>query len=202
MRLKDLMTTPVVTVTPETHLKEVAALLVAHEISGVPVVNEDEELVGIVSEADLVTLETGDDPRSHIISRGWRRFDRPRTVREVMVEDVVTLPESADVAEAARLMLERGVKRIPVVGGDRVIGIVTRRDVLKVFARTDSEILAELEDLLDDEILMMGHFRAEVSDGIVTLFGAEEKAGRRLAELLARSVPGVIAVRFEEPLAG
>lgn len=200
MRAKDIMTTPVITVTPETPLKEVAALLVDRGISAVPVVGDAEELVGIVSEADLVPLETTPDPRSRIILRRWRRFRVPRTAGQVMIREVVALSEDADVSEVAWLMLEKRVKRIPIVAAGRVTGIVSRRDVIKVLARTDAEILVEVAELLDDEILMLGRFEPEVSGGVVTLTGTgpREPARRRLAELLARSVPGVIEVRFTD----
>lgn len=196
MRVKDVMTTPVVTLRPEAPIKEAAALLVRHGISGAPVVGEGDELVGIVSESDLMVLETSPDPRSRILHARWRWFRIPRRVEEVMTREVVTLPEGADVADAARLMLERRLKRIPVVTEGRVVGIVSRRDVLRLLARSDAEIEAEIAELLNDEILMLGRFEADVEDGVVTLSGPDERRARRLAELLARSVGGVVGVRF------
>lgn len=196
MRVKDVMTTPVVTLRPETPIKEAAALLVRHGISGAPVVGENEELVGIVSECDLMVLGTSPDPRSRILPHRWRWFRVPRRVEEVMTREVVTLPERADVADAARLMLERRLKRIPVVTEARVVGIVSRRDVLRLLARSDAEIAAEIAELLNDEILMLGRFEADVEDGVVTLSGPDDRRARRLAELLARSVGGVLGVRF------
>jgi CBS domain-containing protein len=204
VRAKDVMSSPVVTVRSETPLKEVAATLVDKRISAVPVVDGNGDLVGIVSEADLMTLEAEPDPRSHIIPLPHHEHHVPRTAAEVMTRHVVALHEQADVSEVAKLMLEHRIKQIPIVDGRRVVGIVARRDVLRVLARDDSDIHVELEDLLDDELLMLGRFRAEVSGGVVTLEGPRDRAGRRLAELLARSVPGVISVRFadaEDPAA-
>jgi CBS domain-containing protein len=202
MRAKDIMTSPVITVGADTSLKEVASILVGHEIGAVPVVSEGEELIGIVSEADLMQLETTPDPRSHILPVRRRPGRFPQTVGEVMTREVVAMNEEADVAQVARVMLERRLKVVPIVLGRDVVGIVSRRDVLKVLARSDREIHVELEDLLDDELLMLGRFRAEVEEGVVILRGPKEPAGRRLAELLASSVPGVISVRFaEEPAA-
>jgi len=196
MRVKDLMTTPVVTLRPGTPIKEAAALLVRHGISGAPVVDDHEQLIGIVSESDLMALETSPDPRSRILPQRWRRIRVPRRVEQVMTREVVSLPEGADVSDAARLMLERRVKRIPVVEAGRVVGIVSRRDVLRLLARSDAEIRAEIGELLDDEILMLGRFEAEVEGGLVTLSGPPDPRARRLAELLARSVGGVVEVRF------
>ena len=198
MRAKDLMTTPVVTVRPDTSIKEAAALLVDHAVSALPVVTEDEDLVGIVSEADLIPLETTPDPRSQIRRPLHRKEPTPRTVEEVMTRGVAALPEDADASQVARLMLERRVKSIPIVAGSRVVGIVARRDILKMLARSDGDIRRDVEELLDDEVLMLGRFSVDVSDGVITLIGAPDDTSRRLSELLTRSVPGVLDVEFVE----
>jgi CBS domain-containing protein len=193
MRIKDVMTSPVVTVTPTTRLKQAAALLVRHGFNAVPVV-DGEELVGIVSEADLLGLESAPDPRANA-----RRWPAPATrvphlVGEVMTREVLALPPDADAAEAARLMLDRRVKSIPVVVSRRVVGIVTRRDLLSVLARSDPAIRAEVERLLDEE-LGDGGRRVEVADGVVTLTGFDPGRESELAALLARTVPGVVEVQ-------
>jgi CBS domain-containing protein len=198
MRAKDIMTTPVITVARETPLKEVANTLIRREINAVPVVNEADELIGIVSEADLVLLETTPDPRSQAIPIGHRNEPFPRTAGDVMTTKVVALPEEADTSQIARLMLEKRIRQIPIVSGTRVTGIVARRDLLKVLARSDAEIRCEVEDMMDDEILMLGRFGVDVSGGVVTLRGSTDRPGRRLAELLTRSVPGVLDVEFVE----
>jgi CBS domain-containing protein len=198
MRAEDIMTSPVIRVTPDTSIKEAAAILIQRKISALPVVNLENELVGVISEADLVVLETEPDPRRHAIPSRYRKKPIPRVVGEVMTRDVIAVPEDADVALVARLLLQHHLKSLPVVIGNDVVGIVARRDVLKVLARSDLEIHVELEDLLDEEIQMMGRFRATVADGIVTLIGPVDRASQRLAELLARSVAGVIDVRFQK----
>lgn len=198
MRARDIMTTQVVTVRPTTAVKAAAALLVERGISAVPVVDDDDALLGIVSEADLMRLETGLDPRAHAIPLAHHERYVPTTVEEIMTREVVAASEDADAAELARLMLERRVKRIPIVSGNRVVGIVSRRDLLRVLARSDEAIRGEVEELLDDEILMIGHFAVEVSNGVVTLAGPRDTSSRRLAELLTRSVPGALGVRFAD----
>jgi CBS-domain-containing membrane protein len=201
VRARDVMTSSVITAQPSTLIKDAAALLVAHQINAVPVVDEAGCLVGIVSEADLLGLESGFDPRRHVIPLGngnSGRTDAPRTVVEIMTRDVVALPDDADVADVARLMLDKRIKQIPIVSGNELVGIVSRRDILKVLARHDADIHVELEDLLDEEIKSIGRFRAVVAGGVVTLRGPSDGDSRRLAELLARSVPGVVAVRFAD----
>ena len=124
-------------------------------------------------------------------------------VREVMSSPVVTVPpgmrlKEADIAEAGRLMLERRIKSIPVLRGRRVVGIVARRDLLKVLSRTDEEIARDLEALLAAQLGSPSPYRVTVQDGVVGLTGPPDPVGRRLATLLARGVPGVLEVRLDE----
>jgi CBS domain-containing protein len=199
MKVREIMSHPVITVPPGLPLKHVAAILVEKQISGAPVVDEKDRHLGIVTEADLVPLETEPDPRSHILPSPARE-NLPATAQEAMTHDVIFLSEDADVADAARLMLSWHVKRIPILAGGRVVGIVSRRDIMKVLARTDDEIRLELRDVLDDEIAIMREFRAEVSGGVVTLSGPGDERQRRMAALLVKSVPGVVEVRFADAM--
>ena len=198
MRASEVMTKDVVTVRAQDSIKDVARLLVARSINAAPVVDDDGSLVGIVSESDLIRLETPPDPRRHALLQADGPTEAPHTVGEVMTKLVLALPEDTDMADVARLMLERRIKQIPIVAGNRVIGIVARRDILKVLARGDTDIHVELEDLLNEEIQTIGRYRAEVQGGVVTLRGPGDSDSRRLAKALARGVPGVIAVRFAE----
>jgi CBS domain-containing protein len=198
MRIGEIMTTGVVTVRRETAIKEVASLLVERRINAVPVVEQDQRLVGIVSEGDLIRLERGPDPLQHAIPGRYRHEPMPAIAGDVMSHKVIALQEEADVGEAARLMVERRIKQIPVVRDGRVVGIVARRDLLRVLARSDDEIQRELEELLEEEAEALGRFRADVSGGVAILRGPGERGRRRLAESIARSVPGVASVRFEE----
>jgi len=198
MRAKDIMSTPVITADPGTPLKRIAELLVEHDISAVPIVDEIGDLVGIVTEADVVRLQTISDPRLHIISSTAREERIPMRASEVMAINVVTAGEDEDVTYVARLMLTLHVKRIPVVAGKKVVGIISRRDILKILARSDASIETELQARLDEESLLLGSFHARVADGVVTLTGPEEADPRRLARLIGRSIPGVVAVSFAD----
>jgi CBS domain-containing protein len=190
MRTKDVMTSPVVTVSPDTPLKDVARILVERGINAVPVVDAADRLCGIVSEADLLTLETAD-------SRG----SRPHTASEVMSQSVYTLAQDTDATVAARMMLRHRLKSVPVVAGDRVVGIVARRDLLRLVARGDDDIRADLQARLASELERLQRLRVEVADGVVTVAGAGE-LGRELVAGLARTVPGVVEVRSGDGLAG
>jgi CBS domain-containing protein len=197
VRVRELMSSPVVAVLPDMRLKEVADLLVRHGISAVPVVDDD-ELVGIVTEADLIPLELAPDPRAHLAPPPDPPSGVPRVAAEVMTRLVVALPEDADAAEAGRLMLERRIRSIPVVRGRQVVGIVARRDLLEVLARSDGDIARDLEAVLAAELGAPSPYRMTVRDGIVELTGPTDPTSRKLATLLARGVPGVVEVRFDE----
>jgi CBS domain-containing protein len=190
------MSSPVVYVPPDMRLKDVAYLLIDEGISAVPVLDGG-ELVGIVSEADLVSLELAPDPRAHMLQLPEPPAGVPQVVAEVMTREVVALPEEADMAEAGRLMLERRITSIPVLRGGRVVGIVARRDLLEVLARADEQIAGDLEGLLAAELGEPSPYRVAVRDGIVWLTGPADPASRRLAKVLARGVPGVLEVRFD-----
>jgi CBS domain-containing protein len=196
MRAKDAMTSPAITVTPETHCKEAATLLVRHRISALPVVDAEGHLVGLVSEADLLPMESTPDPRSQATPLPPRLEPLPRRVEDVMSPEVYTVDEDTDLGIVAQRMLEAGVKRFPVMRGDRVVGIVSRHDLVKVIARTDEDVEAGVKRALTDEGMRLTSLRVRVRDGVVELVGDGDRQTLRLAEILARSVPGVLDVRL------
>jgi CBS domain-containing protein len=122
-------------------------------------------------------------------------------VREVMTRAVYTIPEDADAAAAARLMLRHNLKSIPVVAGGLVVGMVARRDLLRLVARSDQDIHADLERRLKEEVAALQRLGIDVSDGVVTFRGPIGAPARELSKLLARAIPGVVEVRWE-PLRG
>jgi CBS domain-containing protein len=197
VRVREIMSSPVVTVPPGMPVKEVAKVLVTQGISAVPVV-DDGALVGILSEADLVPLELVPDPRAHLAPLPEASPTASRIASEAMTRDVIALPEEADVADAGRLMLERRIKSIPVLRGRRVVGVVARRDLLEVLARSDEQIARDVEALLATELGSPCPYRVTVRDGVVDLTGPPDPVDRRLATLLTRGVPGVLQVRLDE----
>jgi CBS domain-containing protein len=199
MRAKDAMTSPAITVTPQAHCKDAAALLVRHRISALPVVDDAGRLVGLVSEADLLPLETAPDPRLQETPLRPRTGPLPRQVDEVMSPEVYTVDEETDVGHVAQRMLEAGVKRFPVMHGNRVVGIISRHDLIRVLARTDEDVEAGVRRALADEGLRLRTMQVRVEDGVVSLAGDGDRETLRLAEILARSVPGVLDVRLAGP---
>src|SRR5664280_1464682 len=113
----------------------------------------------------------------------------------IVTEADVMRPET-DAGEIARLMLEQQVKCVPIVRGDKVVGVVSRRDLLRALVRRDQDIRADLESLLLEEPETYGRWSVEVEDGVVTLVGPPDRFRRRLAGIVSHTVPGVLGVRF------
>ena len=196
MRTSDVMSSPVVTGPPDAQLKDVAATLVEHRINAVPVVDDGDRLVGIVSEADLLTLEATPGVRHRPGSAA--RQGPPHTAREVMSHSVYTLTQDTDAAAAARMLLRHNLKSVPVVAGGRVVGMVARRDLLRLIARSDHDIRADLERRLKEELDALQRLAVDVADGVVTIDAAVGPLARQLLEGLARTVPGVTEVRTSQ----
>ncbi|WP_340384414.1 CBS domain-containing protein [Streptomyces sp. SS7] len=182
----EVMTVDVVEAHPETPFKDVVRLLDRHRISGLPVLDHDDKVVGVISETDLIRHQAS------------RPVARAVTARELMSTPAITVHPEQRIADAARLMERRGVERLPVVDEeDRLIGIATRRDLLRVFLRTDEEIRREI---LDDVLpRALGRTAPEVTvsvrDGVVTLHGPwEHGADLTLVIRLTYRVDGVIGV--------
>ena len=196
MNVTAVMSKPVVTVAPGAPVKEAAKLLVEHGISALPVVDEAGGLVGIVSEADLIPLETRPDPRTQATPIPPTAGSAPRRVADVMTRKVITISTESEVSQAARLMIEADVKRLPVMEGRRVVGIVSRRDLVKVIARSDKDVEADLRRRLSDLGLGLANGDVAVQDGVASVALQDGGTSRRLAESVALTVPGVLEVRF------
>lgn len=199
MQARQIMSSPVVTVRPGTTVRDAAALLLGRRITAAPVLGDADELVGMVSEGDLVGRRFGQDPRSHV-----RPVDDeptgPRTVGEVMTTTVVALGPSADAADVAAAMLSADVRSIPVVEGGAVLGIVSRRDLLRTLIRDDADIGADVLARLAPDRAATDDWDAEVTDGKVTLLGHFDEHAARAALAATRTVPGVVAAeRSDRP---
>jgi CBS domain-containing protein len=196
------MSQPVITVTPETGIKTAAELLVEHGISALPVIDSTGLLVGIVSEADLISIEARPDPRSQATPLAPTAGSTPRSVADVMTRDVVVVSATSEVAEAARTILNRDVKRVPVMSGRRLVGIVSRRDLVKVIALADEQIESNVNSLLAELGLTTAGARVNVTSGVATVQADYEGVARRLVESAVLQVAGVLEVRFAAPDSG
>lgn len=215
MNVKEVMSPDVITSGPGSTLKEVAGALAEHHISGMPVVDEHGAVLGVVSEADILVKERGPRPRHEglgawVLRGGVADADKlaARTASEAMTAPAITIALTRSIAEAARIMIEQGVKRLPVVDlHGTLVGIITRSDLVRVFARTDAEIAREIrEDVIRTALWLDPQaIEVRVQGGEVTLTG--ETDYRLDAEILlhlVERVPGVVSVqstvawRFDE----
>lgn len=171
-------------------------MLVEHGISALPVLDAKGTLVGIVSEADLMPMQARPDPRAQATPLRPSAGRAPRTVGEVMTHDVLTLTAGTEVSRAARALLDAGVKRMPVVQGRRVIGIVSRRDLMRVIARRDDSIRLEIQKRMVELGLVTGEGDVRVDLGVVTVAVTGGARERSLVESVVLTVPGVLEVRF------
>jgi CBS domain-containing protein len=199
MQARDIMTRPVITFRPDTAVRQAAAVLTEKGITAAPVVDEEEELVGIVSEADLIVDRFPHDPRSHLGPEGWDGDEpaAPQTVGEVMTRTVVALPASADAADLAQAMVDSDVRSIPIVIGSAVIGIVSRRDLLKTLVRSDDIVRAEVAHRLESYTGGQTRWDVEVHNGWVDISGdVDDESEAKVLIILARTVPGVAHVEL------
>jgi CBS domain-containing protein len=228
MLVANIMTTPVISVEPSASIREAAALMLAHRISGLPVVKRDGTLIGMVTEGDFLRRgELGTERK-----RSWwlEIFVSPgkiadeyvhthgRKVEEVMSDDVVTTYLNAPLEEVVETMNRHRVKRLPVVENGKVVGIVARSDLLRALARTqpsndpvavsDERIRTDIEaELAKQSWSGHGSIHVNVKNGAIELSGVIfDERERRAAYVAAENVAGVKSVSDEivwvEPMSG
>jgi CBS-domain-containing membrane protein len=200
--VKDVMTTRVIWVKKDATFREMATALREYRVSAFPVVDDDRKVIGVVSEADMLTKEALDDEPgviSGILHHRDQIKARGVTAGDLMTAAVIAVRPEDTVEHAAKLMYDRKVKRLPVTDADgRLVGIISRADVLSVFNRTDEAIRAEIIDEVP-----LGEYSEDprtldvtVKDGIVTLTGVPEtsETGHEIVRRV-RHIQGVVAVR-------
>ena len=203
--VSDLMTTPVVRVRRDTGFKEIAKLLAEYDITAVPVVDDDEHPMGVVSEADLLRKEAAQlDPAGLLPVLHARPAARAKaeatTAEGLMSSPAVTARPQWTAVEAAQVMERHHVKRLPVVDeADRLVGLISRADLLRVFLRGDSAIREEISgDVLVRTLGITGAVTVRVVDGRVSLKGTvERKSLVPVAVRLCEGVDGVVDVTAE-----
>ena len=213
MRAKDIMTTDAITIAPDVSVQEIAKLLLARGISGVPVVGPEGALVGLVSEGDLIRREG--DPEHH---RSWwlNLFASPEELaqdyvknhghraEDVMTREVVTVTEDTPVGEIARLLERRRIKRVPVMRDGRIVGIVSRANLLHGLATHEDRLgttPSPDEHTIREEVLALvkregwithGSFNVMVSGGVVELWGwVDSEDERKALRIAVEDIAGV-----------
>jgi len=201
---QDQMTRDVVTVGVHTPYKQIAQLLAESKVSGLPVVDPAGHVVGVVTEADLLAREEYPDEQGRrrpvlpLPGASRRRKAAAGTAGELMSTPAITIEKRTSVVRAAREMDRHHIKRLPVVDEvGRLVGIVSRRDLLKIFLRSDDEIRAEIEtEVLEESLgIAPGIVSVNVADGLVTLEGrVQRKTLIPVVVRLAHAADGVIEV--------
>jgi CBS domain-containing protein len=204
--VKDVMTTHVVAVRRNASFKEIAARLRGFRVSAFPVLDGDNKVIGVVSEADLLTkgvLNGGHPGMPGMITGMLHHREQEKaagvTAGDLMTHPAVTITPEEPVEQAARVMYLRKVKRLPVVDDEgHLVGIITRSDVLAAYNRPDEEIWREItgEVILNGFLVDPARFAVTVQEGIVTLEGTPEnlQLGRDIAVAI-QHVEGVVAIR-------
>lgn len=222
MRAKDIMTRDVVTVPPETPLSALAQLLSDRGISAVPVVEPDGQLAGIVTEADLIrrlaaVLQPKGGWLSGMLFRSSAMADdyarlHGRTAGDMMTTKLVTAQEGNTVEQAAKLMEEHHIKRLPVLRDGRLVGVISRADLLRAVLVPPETLQADAPDARIREAVMVAMREQpwadtlftwpEVREGVVTFYGfCRSPEVQRGLRLLAEGLPGVkrVVIKTEEP---
>lgn len=202
--VQDVMTREVITVRFGTSYHDTVGAMASHGVSAVPVVDDSDRVLGVVSEADLLRkIEFGsEDSPPRFFAWGTHKKERVKahagTAAELMSSPAVTVQPGASLAAAARLLDSEHVKRLPVVDDlGRLIGIVSRRDLLSVYLRPDRSIRDDIALGVLRRVLQLDatDVQTEVAQGIATLTGeVDRKSTAQIAVHLARAVPGVIDV--------
>ena len=196
------MTTRIIAVTRDADFKQIAAVLRQCRVSACPVIDDAGRVLGVVSEADLLYKAADCELPAGLIRLSWKLGEESKitavTAQELMTSPAVTVQADVPVQVAARVMRDRRLKRLPVVGtGGKLCGIVTRTDVLGVYDRPDADILAAVTDVVASQSgISPDDVEASVSSGVVTLSGSvplQEMALELAARI--RHVEGVVAVR-------
>jgi len=217
MFAKDIMTLNVITVGPDMPISDVAKLLIERRISAVPVIDNDNSLIGIVSEGDLVHRIRGDHelPRSWWLSLIGDPNDEPqeyirshgKTAKDVMTKDVVAISEFTSIAEIAETLETKKIKRVPVVDDGKLVGIVSRANIIQALvAQKDASMPKTIASDQDIRETLMKEFNNHtwasnatlnivVNDGVVRYWGfVESETAKDALTLAAENVPGVKAV--------
>ncbi|MFF3942941.1 CBS domain-containing protein [Streptomyces phaeofaciens] len=203
--VRDVMTRAVVAVGRDAPFKDIVRLMERWKVSALPVLEGEGRVIGVVSEADLLPKEEFRDGDPDRFTQRQRLSDLAKagalTAEELMSSPAVTVHGNTTLAEAARIMARRNVKRLPVIDAEgKLDGVVSRSDLLKVFLRDDEDLTEEVRRGFVDRLfpLPADHIRVEVFEGVVTLTGWVDGAELMpVAERPARAVEGIVDVRCQ-----
>lgn len=196
MLVREIMTSPAYSVEQDAALGAALKLMATARVTGLPVVDGEGRVVGIISEADLLKADLSPDPRAHMLPSTQTSGQSHTTVGQVMTADPHTVREDSDVAELAHTFASTSWKSVPVVRGDRLLGVVSRSDVIRAMARSDQDIAVEITRALAETGLAA--WSVEVAGGVVHVNGTASERERTAVVSIAQSIQGVRHVTSQE----
>jgi len=199
MLVGEVMSSPAVTVHEAATVKAAIELLEKHSIAAMPVLDDNDDIVGVVSEADVIREMVVADQRAHEVPVRLTPPPFRARVAEVMSHHPVTVSSDTELAKAADLITSTAVKSLPVVDRGRVVGVISRRDIIRLLSREDARIEADIDELFRQA---GQDWMVDVNDGVVVVDGPADERERELARVLVCTVPGVIGVDFASTRTG
>jgi len=200
MRVRDIMSSPVYTVRAADSVVQAVVELAGRSVTAAPVLDGADRLVGIVSEADLLWRRVP-PPGAAPKHRAETRRPRPGYVHDVMTHLVLTARPEDDISTAAQTMLDNEVRSLPVVEDGHVVGIISRRDILRAVVRTDDVLCHEVQHRLDEYAGGTRRWTVAVVNSVATIDGAfDDEIERKIVTVLASTVPGVAKVCLAQPV--
>jgi CBS domain-containing protein len=201
MRARDIMTSPAHVIRQNATVVSAAELMTAKSVTALPVVDADGQLVGMVSESDLLWHRVPADPTTHAGRHPDTEPDhRPATVAEIMSAYPLVTTPGADIADVADAMLQHDVRSMPVLDDRAVVGVFSRRDIIRAVVRGDDVLAREVQHRLDEYAGGERRWTAAVEDAVVTVTGQfDNDTERVVVGVLARTVPGVAAATLVTP---
>lgn len=198
MKARDAMTSPAITINQDATLRQAGDVLSQRRISALPVVDNDGQLVGILSQMDLIRFNTAETPRA-AGGRSDRSESDPMRVADIMTVEVVSVHPETDLHTVAQRLSESHVRQVPVLSDTEVVGVVSRRDLIKWMARSDAALTLDVVGVLGDEARHLANLEVSVHQGVAHIEGEAAPDTLGLAVKLARTVPGVVDARVAPP---
>lgn len=193
MLVREVMSQPPVTVNDTATIKTAIGMFERHDVSAMPVIDHAGHLIGVVSEADVIREMVVPDQRVHEIPVHVSSDEMRSSVADVMTTHPITVSATTELAVAAELMTSTAVKSLPVMDGSRLVGVISRRDIIGVLARTDQRLEADIDELFRQA----GHdWLVDVTEGVAVIEGPVVESEQGLAQALANTVPGIVGIRF------
>ena len=190
MRVADVMTRPVLTVRADDSIEQAAALLAGSAITAAPVIDAEGDLIGIVSEGDLLRAQAAGAPDA---GRRGTAGRRAAVVADVMTRDVMVMTSDADLSDIATMMLRHNLRSVPIVDDvAQVVGILSRLDLLRAYVRSDDTVQLDVQHRLDEYAGSARTWNVTVTNGVTEIAGRyADEVERTVVEVLARTVTGV-----------